>query len=37
MGRPNQRNNSIIINEDTRELLTSALKLVTNSQIKANS
>ena len=37
MGRPDQRNNSTIINEDTREPPTNALKCATNSQIKANS
>jgi len=36
MGRPNQRNNSTIINEDTREPPTSVLKHATNSQIKIN-
>ena len=36
MGRPDQRNNSTIINEDTREPPTSALKHATNSQIKTN-
>ena len=34
MGRPNQKNNSTIINEDTREPLTNTLKRATNSQIK---
>ena len=34
MGRPDQRNNSTIINEDTREPPTSALKHTTNNKIK---
>lgn len=36
MGRPDQRNNSTITNEDTREPPTSALKHATNNQIKTN-
>ena len=35
-GRPNQRNNSTIINKNTRESPTNALKCATNSQIKAD-
>ena len=34
--RPDQRNNSIIINKDTRESPTSTLKCATNSQIKTD-
>ena len=36
MGRPDQKINSTIINEDIRESPTSALKYATNSQIKTN-
>ena len=36
MGHPDQRNNSTIINKDTRESLTSALRRATNSQIKTD-
>ena len=36
MGRSYQRNNSTIINEDTWEPPTSALKYATNSQIRTN-
>jgi len=36
MGHTDQRNNSTIINEDTREPPTSALKCATNNQIKTN-
>ena len=34
MGRPKQRNNSTIINKDTRESPTSAMKCATNNKIK---
>ena len=36
MGRPDQRNNSTIINKDTRKPPTSELKRATNNQIKIN-